>query len=261
MDTIGGGQIVTSKLYTLADFFKRALNIVFFMRDEEQLLGAFWFIRALFIAALTVATFHYVFKKWAFFNRYVAFFILFCLSYLTTHYNFSIPILGRIGLILFSATFYVAGYCYKAMECKWFYTKTCLFITTLITFAGLVYFNKVTGVLGIHSKDIFPYSIVALSGIIMILNISKLLEATSIKKLLYFIGNNTMVVLALHFTCFKFVSLLKIAIYHWPIERLAEFPVIEQNNTFYWILYTTIGIILPIAIQALYNSIYAKKHC
>ena len=243
-----------SHLYSITEFMKHAINIVCTMRDNEQLLGAFWFIRALFLGALLVATVQFFFRRWGFINRYIMFFVLLFASIVATHFNISIPVIGSIGLILFSATFYVAGYCYRKIENEWCYSKLSLFITTLVTFAGLVYFNRVVGVLGIHTADILPYSIVGLCGIVMVLNLSKRIELHSIRSLLYYIGNNTMIILSLHFISFKLVSLIKIGLYGWPIERLAEFPVIEQNNVFWWFLYCMIGLATPLLIQYGYDN-------
>lgn len=204
----------TSVLYTWTDFAKKAFNIIFRLSDNEQLLGAFWFIRALFIAALMVATIQFFFSKWKFINRYVMFLVLLIGSYFTIHFDINLPWVGSLGLILFSAMFYVLGYCYRQIENEEFYTKLSLFASTFITFFGLTYFDKVTGVLGIKDEYVSPYTVVAISGIIMVLNISKLIERTSrIKKLFYYAGNNTMVILALHFTCLKIVSLIKIGVH------------------------------------------------
>lgn len=253
-----GFRGATSELYTWTDFAKKAFNIIFRLTDNEQLLGAFWFIRALFIAALMVATIQFIFSKWKFTNRYVMFLVLLIGSYFTIHFDINLPWIGSLGLILFSAMFYVFGFCYRKIENEKYYTKLSLFVATFITFFGLTYFDKVTGVLGIMDKYVFPYTIVAISGIIMVLNLSKLIEKSSIRSAFYYLGNNTMIVLALHFTCFKIISLIKIYVYGWPIARLAEFPVIEQNNECWWSIYFVIGLATPILIQYGYDN--TKKH-
>ena len=244
----------TSVLYTLNDFVKKFFLIIFRMSDSEQLLGAFWFIRALFLAALIVATIQYIFRKCTFINRYIMFFVLLIGSYLTIHFVINIPWVGSLGLILFSAMFYVLGFCYRKIENNKFYSKFTLFLSTLVTFLGLTYFDKVTGVLGIKDEYVVPYTIVAVSGVLMVLNFSKLIETTKhIKNFFYYVGNNTMVILALHFICLKIVSIVKIGVYGLPIERLAEFPVIKGNNAYWWLAYTFIGILIPLTCQRIYN--------
>ena len=93
----------------------------------------------------------------------------------------------------------------------------------------------------------------------MVLNVSKLIETTRyIKDFFYYAGNNTMIILALHFTCLKIVSLIKIGVYGLPIERLAEFPVIEENNAWWWIAYAFVGVAVPLLCQRAYNKTKEK---
>lgn len=250
-----GFEDKTSVLYTWTDFSMRALHIITRMSDSEQLLGAFWFIRALFITALMVATIHFIFSRWRFVNRYIMFLVLLVASYFTIRYNVRVHWIGSLGLVLFSAMFYVLGYCYRKIESERFYSKVSFFISTFITSFGLVFFDHVVGVLGIEDKYVFPYTVVATSGIIMVLNLSKLLEHSSIRNFFYYAGNNTMIILSLHFTCLKLVSLVKIAIYGWPIERLAEFPVIEENNAWWWIAYVIVGGCVPLLLQRGYDKV------
>lgn len=246
----------TSVLYSYGDFGKRAIQILLRMEGNEQLLGAFWFIRALFISSLLVATVQFMLNKWKFINRFVTLCLLLPVTIVVMHYKVNLPLIGDFGLILFSTSFYVLGYCYHSIERKWFYTPFIAFLSSFVTFFGLVYFNfDLVEMLGIKDSNVLPYFIIAFSGIIMVLNISKLIEHTSMNKFFYYIGNNTMIILALHFTCFKIVSLTKITLYSWPIERLAEFPVIEENNLLWWIVYAFVGVSIPILLQTGYDHV------
>ncbi|MDY6131353.1 MAG: acyltransferase family protein [Prevotella sp.] len=249
-----GFRVQVSHLYSWDEFAKKAFNIVFKMSDTEQLLGAFWFIRALFIASVSVALLHFIFRRIQMFNRFIILPFLLFLAYIATKYDIKLPWMGSLGLVLFSSFFFVAGFSYRKIESKKFYTYIAIFISTAVTFCGLLYFHQVTGVLGIKDEYIIPYSLVALSGILMVLNLSKWIEGYSIRSFLYYVGNNTMIILALHFISLKIVTLLKIWIYGWPIERLAEFPVIEENNTYWWILYSIVGTIIPIIVQLTYSK-------
>lgn len=52
---------------------------------------------------------------------------------------------------------------------------------------------------------------------------------------------------------FKFVSLSKIYHYDLPITALQMFPVISANNSFYWILYSITGIMIPIGLDYMFK--------
>ena len=69
-----------------------------------------------------------------------------------------------------------------------------------------------------------------------------------------------MVILAMHLLTFKLISLAKIAYYSWPIERLAEFPAIEQNNNVWWLAYTLVGVGIPLILSKSYNILVNKLY-
>lgn len=83
-------------------------------------------------------------------------------------------------------------------------------------------------------------------GCYFAMNLSALLPFG--RRVLSYIGEYTMEILTWHFLSFKIVNLLKITVYDWDIERLAEFPVIAENNTFWWPLYTLFGVGLPLLL-------------
>ena len=76
-----------------------------------------------------------------------------------------------------------------------------------------------------------------------------MIETQNYKYITYYIGQNTMVIFALHMLCFKIGNLLKIIIYDLPTYRLAEFQIIEDYNSFFWTIYTTIGIVIPLMMD------------
>ena len=106
-----------------------------------------------------------------------------------------------------------------------------------------------TNMLEYTSQTLIPYFIVAFSGTIVIINLSKMIETQNYKYITYYIGQNTMVIFALHMLCFKIGNLLKIIIYDLPTYRLAEFQIIEDYNSFFWTIYTTIGIVIPLMMD------------
>lgn len=72
-------------------------------------------------------------------------------------------------------------------------------------------------------------------------------------RLLDYLGRNTLTVMMLHMAAFKLVSLLEIALCHYPIRFLAFHPVIPSGVRFWWIPYTVAGIALPLGIARLWD--------
>ena len=64
--------------------------------------------------------------------------------------------------------------------------------------------------------------------------------------------------MALHFFCFKFVTLLYIIVNHKDTNMLSVFPNIRNCGIEWTILYIYFGIIFPICITKFYKSFMTK---
>lgn len=67
-----------------------------------------------------------------------------------------------------------------------------------------------------------------------------------------------MIILALHFSCFKIINLMKIYYYNLSDVPYGSFPIIandpSSNNLFWWTLYIIVGVFIPITIQWFYDK-------
>ena len=61
-----------------------------------------------------------------------------------------------------------------------------------------------------------------------------------------------MPILTLNLLALKVGSVLKIWIYGLPIDQLASFTVIYDYNSWFWLIYTIIGVTIPLLIQVVY---------
>lgn len=113
----------------------------------------------------------------------------------------------------------------------------------------------------IREQDMFtivPYTLTALGGSCCIFKISQSLSLSKFgkKKILLFLGNHTLEIMALHYICFKLISYMITLIYHLPIKHLLEFPVmIDYSINGWWIVYTLLGIIIPLGFAYIKNMI------
>ena len=117
----------------------------------------------------------------------------------------------------------------------------------IICFIGTLYWR--CGMLSLTWLKVFPYSMSALLGTLMVFAISKLIlkNGSIFKNSLIYIGNHTLEILTWHFLSFKLVSLMIIGLYNLSIVNLGEFPVIEDYAyQGWWIVYLIIGVIIPL---------------
>lgn len=242
-----------SYLYSFSDYLNKAFKIAFSMNEHEQLIRSFWFLKSLFLSSILVATLIYSTNKLT--TRRHAHLIvligLFLMTLISKYYNWTLPAIWDISLVFMSATFYLSGYIFRTYQIL---NKLNYITISIVLFSFLIiglYILPWTNMLEYSFSTTIPYFIVAISGTILTVNISQALEKYEIKHFLYYIGQNTMVIFALHMLCFKIGNLIKIGIYEMPIYHLAEFQIIYEHNSLFWIVYTIIGISIPLLINVI----------
>lgn len=248
----------TSQIYSLRDYGACLLDLVFKMTTHEPMLGAFWFIRTLFFATVFVSIFSYLVSKVISVNKWWLFAVLSVLTLVASYLKLNLPLVGKLDLLLFATVFFVSGWIYRDYESKqigrWYVTAALFALTC----GGLIHYRQVIAIQTCPFADIIPYFILAMCGIFFTMSLALLLEKTRARNIFYLVGNETLVILALHFLCFKLVSLIKIWHYGYPIRQLAEFPVIETNNSVYWVFYTLVGVSIPVCLQQVRKIISAS---
>lgn len=234
--------------YNAQQFINKAMKIILTMNGHEQLVRSFWFFKQLFLASIFVPTLLYIINKVTNYkhNHLFVFMGLFLLTIISKYFNWAIPAIWDISLVFMSSTFYLSGYIFKKYRMlDKLNNTTCLIVSFTILMIGF-YVLPWTNMLEYSTTTVIPFLVVAFSGTILTLNIAQKLETYKTRHIFYYLGQNTMVIFALHMLCFKIGNLLKIIIYDFPIHRLAEFQIIDDYNTFFWFVYTIIGIAIPL---------------
>lgn len=151
---------------------------------------------------------------------------------------------------ILATAFYLSGYLFKRMkiEFKTFYLS--LLIIPLL-FACFTHFAMDTE--GLYVCAMY---IIALSGIVAIMNLSSILARRKIASILSYVGSKTLYILVFHFFAFKVVSLFTIQINRLQISELSQFPVLEHTNCYLWIIYSLTGIGLPMLVWKLFHIDY-----
>lgn len=235
--------------YTSSDFIDRFLHIVFTMTGHDQLADPFWFFKQLFLASILVYLIEYFMHRINSWLKYfVILFAILALTIVSKYYSWGLPVIWNLSIVFLSACFFFLGHIYKKVE-----------LESIPSYVGLVGFLLIMVVVYLYDdyldmlwytwKNVTMYVLMALIGVFMTLAFSQLLGRTRFAHVLYYIGNHTMVIFVLHLLVFKLVNLLKIIVFQLPIERLADFKVIPENNELFWIVYFVCGVSLPLAFE------------
>lgn len=114
--------------------------------------------------------------------------------------------------------------------------------------------------MGTKARSMADICWLALSGVVgfsFIYNISKILHKIAPARPAFdYIGSNTLYIFVWHLMAFKLVSIIKVAAYSLPWAMVGSHPVVHAGKeTWFWVLYTIIGIALPL------GGIWLHRYC
>lgn len=252
-----------SSYYTVTELLQKFSLIVFTMHDYEELLGGFWFLRALFISSLIIAVVSLICQK-TFRYKNEIFCLLFLLMTIFIRRLAPEPEFWRdISMGTLGAMFYISGYVFKQYDDVW-RNKYGMILCLISLVLSWFYFKDGVS-MGCGFNKVFFFSVSAISGSLLTLYMSRLIEdkVGFLKKALYYIGNHTLEILALHFFSFRLVSYGICLLYGLDLTHVAEHPVIKEGTiatSSWWIIYAVVGIVFPLLIHRAWNfSINALK--
>ncbi|MGM9833215.1 MAG: acyltransferase [Candidatus Limisoma sp.] len=237
-----------------AEQIRQRVFSVLTMQERDNLLGCFWFLKELLYATL-FAFVAIKLSQWLLGDAYhPAVMLTVALLVLIVAANFyNIPYLAQIPTLypktLLATAIYLCGYVFARTPWRslsnWF---TVAVFTALSSWAMWGYEDNFNTTWWNLPKYFFATMLAAFA----IIYFCQMLRGKALSALSY-IGEYAMPILLLQFFAFRVVDLLKIAVYDLPIARLADFPIIVDNNQYFWILYTIVGLALPILAANMYD--------
>ena len=107
---------VPQHLYDWHDYLLHLFFIITSMNYHEQLLGGFWFLKVLLLAAILVSVVLFVVGKNSKMRLIIVAFSLWGLTIVFKMANMQFLVVGKLYLVTFGALFYLSGYIYKCYE-------------------------------------------------------------------------------------------------------------------------------------------------
>jgi fucose 4-O-acetylase-like acetyltransferase len=228
--------------YSLREGVVHLIKVLCFIGSDD-LLGPLWFLRSLFLCNLLFFCIVKTSKRLLYLCCVLI--ILIGVSYLFYHSdNHAIRLVVRE---LLSSTFLCVGYLYRRYECRFKFHWTYIIISFLCLLV-LSAFGHVNMVNTDITSPLF-FFVSGLCGIFFVLGISKhLARANDICKPLTIVGKYAIHILALHWVSFKLVSWAIVVIYGLNWSDLSKITI---SCGPWWIIYSVIGVILPMVIIGL----------
>ena len=221
------------------------------MTDSEQLLGGFWFLKELFYASIiswiVLASFGRNSRGRG--GQFCIPFIFAVAACILSLVSFKIPAIGSKTML--ACSYFTFGYIMRHWAYKISGTCICLMFLLLLT-CPLVFYGE----MGTHKGlAIFGEFLVSIFGSIFIVALSKRISTIGFANTLSIVGQATLYILVFHFLSFKIVSIVVITVKGLPLKDLSEFPVLSIHLPFLWMLYSIIGVIVPLVIWLMVNRV------
>ncbi len=248
--------------YTAQDFFRRLFTIVTSMSGyDEFMAGAFWFFRGLLVASIlflilckATSSRTKLSLPWC-----AVIVCLMALGFNAYRFGFGlkIPVIPNGGLReIWGVFFFGIGVIFRHVEEKlgnrlWL-TLLCLAILCVCAWFHTCGMNN-RG----QMQDLVTLPITGMSGWIVMRHLASFIASfeNPFKRLMVFIGENTLYVFVFHIISYKIVSALKILWYDLEWGHIGSHMVIHYNNheDLFWLLYTVIGVAVPLGVLYIFR--------
>lgn len=250
--------------YTVQMFFKRLFLIVTSMSGyDEFMAGAFWFFRGLLIASLLFLILCSTLRNHSNLSigRCAAVICVLALAFNAYRFGFGLKIstIPNGGLReIWGVFFFGAGVIMRRVEDR-IGSRIWLTIPALAILCAGAWFHTCGMNNSGQMRDLITLPLTGVSGWIVTRHLASLIDIVEspMKRLLVYIGNNTLYVFVFHIISYKSISALKILWYGLDPAQIGCHMVIHYNNhaDLFWILYTIAGVGIPIGVLALYRAL------
>lgn len=250
-------NITDDFFYQSSDYIKQFFKLIA-MTEFELLIRPFWFIKELLFASLIVATISLLRSRYFPKISIGSLIILSLLSSTLAKYVSIIPLIGDCSVLFLSISYYYMGILFHKYQNRLPMKYSVLILLFIIVISGSFIFPGFIDMRYTTAYNNILYFCLSLFGIQMLFIISRIIDNKHTCPVLNYIGNHTMPILALNLLTLKIGNLLKIWFYDLPIDRLSSHTVIYDHNSYFWLIYTTIGVTIPIFAYILYSKVITR---
>lgn len=178
-------------------------------------------------------------------------------------FGVKIPFFGIDYKMFMGAFFFYIGYWLKLNYSFVSQAKVkCSLVFFTLLIAPVVALELPSSMPTMESSKAIAYMV---SAVLMTISIYFMFEymakyKTVVGSLLNYVGQHTLEILTWHFLLFKMVSFVIVKAYGLPIGQVACYPAIQEySSRGWWVVYTLVGVMLPVALAYGKNKIKLRK--
>lgn len=262
LDFASGKFIDTIAPYTTIQIVNKVFRGALFS-SGEQIFGASWFLKILFMVSVCYLLLDYfakkVFKKHILLIQLMASISLLALGYFCSIYEISA--LGIAQTASFYCLYFIGHLLalFKDKYMNWNWKQYLLILTA--SFVILIEFNMVGSIELNKNYYENPCYLLAtsLAGWAFLYSLSYFIKwVPYLNRMMKAIGKRTLSVVILHFLAFKIVAAFVTYYYGLPMFCIAAFPNLYGEKGLWWLIYTIIGVGVPVTANVLYHIVVKK---
>ena len=260
----------TIQYWDFYELLKRIGGCLIFGVGPDGFLGGYWFLKDMFFAVMIAFAFLWFLKK----SRNAALIVcvgLLMFSLLKLHYKIEIPYVHTSTLL--SASIFCIG-CFvkqkKIVKIIVEHTNYCVYLSAISFFLLLLGYHFYPLKMSILYLDegietyllvFFLYSTIASFAILIICKIITTdYNNVFFKRIMIFIGDNTLSILTFHMLAFKLINYVIFQIYNLPVYTIGLYPTnIDYASNCWWIIYTSTGVAVPLAFVGIKKWVIQQR--
>lgn len=256
-----------SALYSLQEIIDRFMKIVFKMDFYEfYLLGAYWFMRAMFFSSLIMCFgtwFLNIFLKSV--TKSIITLSILCLliAGILRYTGYPLPYIAQGGFREMMAVFFIGvGYMIRKKQ-EILLKSVAIPILALILYCAIccIYSPSLSYLGNCYDYMAIPFT--GVTGTYIVYYLSSIWSKSNSSKLISYIGRKSLWILTLHLLMFKLSELLEITLYDLPIQMIGCHTVIPAKDNWFFLIHTFVAISIPTILAYLFTSknklIHTKK--
>ena len=243
--------------YDIKMFIRTTVNVL--TMHIQEICGAMWFLRCLLTIVLLFIWIRFISGKVAH-GKYQEPITAIIVVALAVFSQTSVcPTFFKINLALYNMIFYYIGYLIRKYDFSRLIKKYKWILLVLGLGVNVCVAMRFTYAIGGYSGgyiNILRF-VVQIMGSIMILALVQW-KPVSDSKLLIALGRKSLDIMALHFVCFKLVSLIIIKVYNLDMINMSTIPVVIGISGLWAVAYTIVGLSIPTGIRYIFDISKAK---
>ena len=246
--------------YNFSDIIHKILDVLTFFKWKEPLLAPLWFLFGLFTGLSVFFVISYIAKKISKdkfeIYRAILISIFLIIGFAGGAYKWHFSIIYR--------PFVISGLIYIGKLYSIFKNHIKLSsVIAAISFIGLciaTVLDYQINVGGMIFGNPVLFLVISFSGCYMLLTLAHFIDKKNnrLSDILDYIGKYTFTIMVLHYVIFKIGALIQIWVSSLPIKYLAYYPVIPIDTSYWWVLNTVIGIVVPLFLAFIFTRIKNK---